>query len=986
MRLWGGAVLAVVWTVSAVQASEGPALLCAPATVRKTASAAVDLSVTDRFATRAVTVAKLSALCWSEAPSTDLLAGYAARTRPRRARRLGTQLALVTRFGTERLSAKTFTGVLVPSSEGTETPDAAPRACYAARGESLGRRPRVAVTDSTGERLFDVGRAVRLCVATTGEDVPDLVCHAIRLARTKPLRQARSRRGDVTLTNRFGGGALRVGEPRELCVAVLGEAPPPPPAVTLEVLPQAVTVLAGSRAKLTATAHYEDGHAADVTGSVVWTSSDEGVARIVGASPAGAFITGVGPGTATISVADPATGATSHGGGDATVEVTWPLEKLTIDPHAVSLLPGEHEGYTVTGHFTGGTTRNLTQRVVYASSNPAVAIATNQAGNRSRVQAVAPGTTVISATDPISGITTTDASNDATLRVVGGLSYIVVQTGTYNQTLPVGKSKRFTATGYFADGSNLNLTQRCQWSSSNPSVAAAPNTPGDRSRIDALSPGYTTISCFEPISGKWSYEAALWALGPMESIWVGKYLWPGQYPRTGQSVTLKAFATYEGGGQRYVTQEVVWDTRDPDLLFCPNEPGNRGRVVALAGGNARVFATDPATGVVSNDATIPVLGTLVGLEVVGPYFYRGWDVIPVDAYAVYSVLGIFENGTLNLSFRKDYELASTDPGIAEVVDNRWVRGVSPGTTTLTARDVATGITSPPIEVKVAGALESITLTPATATRGIGEWESFTAIGHYPPGYTRNMTQDLSYTSSDPTVAVADNAFHDRSRIRTIGAGTTTISVDGGNGITASAVLTVLPGTIERVTIEPSHVVRNVGNAFSYTAIGHYPDGSTINVTQVVKWDTLVPDVATATNEAGNRSRVRAIGLGVTGVTARHPSGVSSHDTGDDATFEVKPIVGLSLSPAAHVGPVGMIEKYTLIGTFDDASTINLTQDAYYWTDDAAVARADNPDGDRSAVLLVAPGTTAVHAAFADWSSGEPVIDGSVAGAFLTVDP
>ena len=101
-------------------------------------------------------------------------------------------------------------------------------------------------------------------------------------------------------------------------------------------------------------------------------------------------------------------------------------------------------------------------------------------------------------------------------------------------------------------------------------------------------------------------------------------------------------------------------------------------------------------------------------------------------------------------------------------------------------------------------------------------------------------------------------------------------------------LTVLPGTIERVTIEPAHVVRNPGNAFSFTAIGHYPDGTTINVTQVVTWATLSPDVAEATNEPGNRSRIHALDTGVSPVTARHPSGMSSHDTGDDATFEVQP--------------------------------------------------------------------------------------------------
>ncbi|MGH7896028.1 MAG: Ig-like domain-containing protein, partial [Candidatus Binatia bacterium] len=535
--------------------------------------------------------------------------------------------------------------------------------------------------------LYDVGRPTRLCVPAAGDDdAPDLVCHTAKLARTKPLRQAPSRPGDVTLTNRFGTRALRVGEPRELCVPTLADpiSPPPPPPpqadFTLEVLPRTIDVVAGTRTAITATAHFTDGHDADVSGAVVWSSSDEDVARVVEDSTSGAFASAVGPGTAAITATDPATGVrSSDAGGDATIIVSWPLEKLTISPHAVSLLAGEHEGYTVIGHFTGGTTRNLTQRVVYASSNPGVAVATNQAGNRSRVEAIAPGTAVISATDPISSLTTTDASNDATLRVVSGLSYVVVRSGPHNQTRLVGESKRFTATGIFADGSTLNLTQRCEWWSMEPSVAVAPNTPGDRSRIDALSPGFTTIACREPASGKWSYQVPFWVLGSLQSIWAGAGLQPSEYPRTGQSVTLAAVGSYEGGGSRYLTQDVAWDTRDPELLFCPNEPGNRSRVVALAAGDARVYATDPATGVVSNDAIVPILGELVDLVVETPAPYYLFDAIPVGAQAAYSVRGIFEHGTLNLSFRKDYVLTSSDPGVAAVVDGRRVRGVSPGT-------------------------------------------------------------------------------------------------------------------------------------------------------------------------------------------------------------------------------------------------------------------------------------------------------------------
>jgi len=73
--------------------------------------------------------------------------------------------------------------------------------------------------------------------------------------------------------------------------------------------------------------------------------------------------------------------------------------------------------FTVTGHFAGGLDQNLTQKVIYSSNDLAVAIATNQDGNRSLVEAVGEGTAAISATDPGTGITSSASGGDATLTV-----------------------------------------------------------------------------------------------------------------------------------------------------------------------------------------------------------------------------------------------------------------------------------------------------------------------------------------------------------------------------------------------------------------------------------------------------------------------------------------------------------------------------------------------------------------------------------------
>ncbi len=949
------------------------------------------VTTTDRFATRQLDLRSPRILCKASVPADELLAGIPAqlaRTRPRAPRRVGATLDLVTRLGSSRVVVRGLDRVLAPAAIGDAAAVAAasPLTCYRVGDNRKGKqRARLVIDDGSGEHAIDVGRPTRLCVPSGDGERPDLLCHGARLTAPEGLPRPKGRAGKVSVTNAFGTTSVRVRDAREVCVPVLGSPdgppsppsppppppPPPPQGLTLAVTPSTLEVIAGTHPLFRATAYFDDGGHADYTDKVVWTSSDETIADVLSSSVGGAMIDTVGRGTAVISVTDPETGVSSHDtGGDATLTVTWPLEAMTIAPHAVTKKRGAHEDYTVIGYFTGGFTRNLTQRVIYASSNPAIAQATNTPGNRSRVLAKAVGTVTISATDPISGLRTTDAGNDATLHVGGVLIYIIVQVnvGPYGPTLLPGETHNLTAVGHYDDGTTKNFTQRCTWMSENPDVVLADNPPDNRGRVTAIAPGQSWIRCVDPAN------PSVPAYG--NGVYVGDHVvaieafgdnWP--FLEVGETRGITAYAVYSPfedyccSGRRNVTQDVVWTSRDPEIVSAPNLPGNRSQVVAQSGGTGRIYATDPVSGLVSNDVTMPVLGELVGLELFnGPYRGR----IAVGNTAWYAVRGIYEGGTQRLRpWESRYVLESSNPNVAAVTgDGVVVQGVSTGIASISARHLATDVTSPGVPLTVQGALESITLEPLGATRGIGEWESFAAIGHYPPDdATALLTQSLVYSSSNPAVAVADNVPGNRSRVRTVGAGTAIITAtDAVTGIHASATLTVLPGTIERVTIQPTEIVRHPQSDFSFTAVGHYPDGHTVNVTQIVTWTSLAPQVAVATNEAGDRSRVVAVAPGTAMISARHPSGVSSTHSGDDVAFVVKAITGVTLTPTTHVGHVGDILRFTIVGRFADGTTTNLTQGASYWSDDPTVAIAENADGDRSAVALVGPGTTTIRVA------------------------
>src|SRR5262249_16300683 len=80
------------------------------------------------------------------------------------------------------------------------------------------------------------------------------------------------------------------------------------------------------------------------------------------------------------------------------------LESISISPQTSAISVGQFENYTTTGHYAGGATKNLTQKVTYTSSNPAVAVATNstiEGQSKSRVEGVGTGTVTISAMDPV---------------------------------------------------------------------------------------------------------------------------------------------------------------------------------------------------------------------------------------------------------------------------------------------------------------------------------------------------------------------------------------------------------------------------------------------------------------------------------------------------------------------------------------------------------------------------------------------------------
>jgi len=894
----------------------------------------------------------------------------------------------------QRLMASADTAPAGERPDGFDPSLATQHTCYEVRPEDDRRVRRLDLLTADGAWQLRASRPRHLCVPVgTRRDPsrPDYLCWQAKLRRGAPVLPKVAREA----TSVFGRERVRLGEVRELCLPTETELvpPPPPPGFELELDPPAQEIEWRERARYRAIARWDDGRTQDVTPQVAWTSADERIA-----APAlddDGVYRGREPGSVVVRITEPLSGKTAT----ATLGVRWSLERIELSPRQVNRAVGQHEDYQATGWFAGGVHHNVTDRLTYTTSDAAVAAPADDGATPSRVVPKAHGTVTVSACDPQSGVCS-GGDDDATMIVLGGLQSI--ELGPHAEiAVGVGEILPLTATGRYADGRRKNLTRKVEWRVADARVAE----PGEHGVLIALAAGRTTVTAVDPKTGLGSPARSVSVLGAMQSLVAyDTPLSPHDMLRPGDAIRMTAVASYEGGRNRNVTQRVVWESLDPTHVATPNTPGDRSRVIALAPGPGTVVARDPVSGLTSAPATVHVLGELVELVAEARGVHRD-DPIPIGSAAWATLSGRFASGPTpwltRLNFHNyrpadEYEMFSTDPSVLQPATARGsVRGVGPGTASVWFRDEQTGITSNLVTFTVKGEMERITLEPAAITRGIGESEEYLALGRHQPDLTTLLSQDLVYASSDERVAIATNEPGNRSRVVAVGPGTAVISaVHPVTGMRAEdAVITVLPGTIERITISPAVRLLPIGGFEDFTATGHYPDGRTLNVTSQVAWTSSAPQVAPARGQCGlgcwgqwwfdeemggGTSRVVGAAAGTVFLTATHaPSGVSSSHSGHDAVVVVEDVARLDLLPPEATLAVGEVLPYRTRAVLTGGQTIDVSEQVSYRTDDFAIAWNDvDPDvewdvrGRVNAIVAKAPGSATVIASMVWGASAE----------------
>jgi hypothetical protein len=408
-------------------------------------------------------------------------------------------------------------------------------------------------------------------------------------------------------------------------------------------------------------------------------------------------------------------------------------------------------------------------------------------------------------------------------------------------TASINMTVQFRAIGTYSDNSTQDLTNQVAWSSLNTGVATitsagqATVAGAGTTRISAVLGG---LSAPTTLTGTGAPSATLTALSVSPAV---------QSADVGATVQFKAIGTYSDNSTQDVSNQVTWGSSNSAVATI----SNTGLAAVLSAGTTTISA---ASGLLSASATLT--GTIPQAKLTSLSVSPALQSAVVGTTVQFTAIGTyFNNSTQDLSNQVTW--GSTNTTVATIGNTGLAAVLSAGTTTISA---SSGALSASATLTGTILLTSLSVLPTTPNASVGTTVQFKAIGTYSDNSTQELSNQVTWGSTNTTVATIGNT----GLAAVLSAGTTTISASSG-ALSASATLTgIIPqATLTGLSVLPATPSAAIGATVQFKAVGTYLDNSTQDLSNQVTWNSTNEAVATI-NTAGLAA---VIGSGITTISA-----------------------------------------------------------------------------------------------------------------------
>jgi uncharacterized protein YjdB len=696
---------------------------------------------------------------------------------------------------------------------------------------------------------------------------------------------------------------------------------------SIEVTPTNPSLALGTTQQLTATGVFSDATTQDLTAQVTWASNATGQVTVT----AGGLATAIALGSAMIT----ATRGTISGMTTVTATAAR-LASIAITPTTPSLARGRTLQLAATGTFTDATTQDLTAQVTWASGTTASATISATG----LVQAANVGTSTITAS--------LGAVTGSTVLTVTAAALESIAVTPTNPSVPRGRTRQFTAIGTFSDASTQDLTTQATWASSDTTIAQVSNAAGSQGLATALQVGNATISA---TVGTIPGTTVLAVTAAVLDTIVVTPITPSV--AQGRTQPFTAIGTFSDLTTQDLTTQVTWGSDTPATATVSNAAGSQGLATTLLAGTATISAT---LGAISGSTLLTVTAAVLDTITVTPTTPS----VARGRTRQFTAIGTFSDlTTQDLTTQVSWSSGTTT--VATISNAAGSEGLASAVQigSSTIRATLGAVSGSTLLTVTAAALESIQVTPVTPAVSAGTTRQFTATGTFSDTTTQDLTTQVTWASSDITVATISNAPGSEGRATTLIAGTTTISAAVGP-ISGSTVLTVTDAVLVSIQVTPTNPSLAIGHSLGFTATGVFSDATTQDLTTQVTWVSTDPTIAAISNAAGSQGLATGLAIGTTTIDATF--GTVTGVTTLDVTAAV--LDSIVVTPADTSLAKGLTRQFTAIGTFSDATTLDLTAQVTWAPSAIAVAQISNATGTEGLATGLGVGTTTISASLA----------------------
>lgn len=420
----------------------------------------------------------------------------------------------------------------------------------------------------------------------------------------------------------------------------------------------------------------------------------------------------------------------------------------------------------------------------------------------------------------------------------------------------------------------------------------------------------------------------------------------------GTSTQLIARGNYSGLFLRDITNEVTWRSNQT-MVAGFSTPG---RINALSPGLATITATlagIPAS--IDLNVSSAVLTALAVESAIDPQLP-----LPQGLTRPYTAQGTFSDGsTQDVTF--DVVWASSDPTVATVSNEAASKGevaaLKTGTTTITANFAAADVTGGTLLIVTDPVPLSLEVGSASTSLLSLSTQPFTATGRYSDGSSLDVTANVSWASSNTTVATmaADGT------LKALTPGTATITATF-EGLTATSIVKVTGGRLQSIALTPNQLEQVIGTLGRVTATGTFNNGTSRDITGAIEsWTVSDGTKASITGNAGeNLVWVQSLAVTPQANPVKITATYGNISSGEASLIVANPTLsGVALAASTLDLSAGTSGRLRLSGNFSPVSNQDLSPSAGWSSATPATATVGELGLDKGRIFARAEGTSVV---------------------------